>query len=100
MFSCIMEPGRRLLRKMQHEGVIQPSQSLRKRNGSLHFCVDYFSLNTVHVTKADLFPLPRIDDLLDKLGKVKFSMTLDLAAGYWQIRVHDESIQKQPLWVV
>ena len=36
------------------------------------------------VTKPDLFPLPRIYDLL---GKAKYFSTLDLASGYWQIRM-------------
>ena len=63
------------LSKMQDGGVIQPSKSswaspvvlVRKRDGCLRFCVDYRALNSV--TKPDVFPLPRIDDLLDKLGK-------------------------------
>ena len=46
------------------------------------------------VTKADTFPLPRIDDLLDQLGESKFFSTLDLASGYWQIRVHPDSQEK------
>jgi len=63
------------LRKMQHEGAIQPLLTspvvlVRKRDGNLRFCVDYHSLNTV--IKADLFPLPRINDLMDKLGKANF----------------------------
>ena len=39
---------------------------VRKRDGTDRFCVDYRELNSV--TKADTFPLPRIDDLLDQLG--------------------------------
>ena len=48
------------------------------------------------VTKADTFPLSRIDDLLDQLGKAKFFTTLDMASGYWQIRVHPDSQEKTP----
>ncbi len=85
---------------MQETGVVEPSSSpwsspivlVRKKNGSLRFCVDYRELNSV--TKADTFPLPRIDDLLDQLGESKYFSTVDLAAGYWQIRVHPESVEK------
>ena len=88
------------LQKMQTDGVIQPSSSpwasaivlVRKKDGTLRICVDYRHLNSV--TKADTFPLPRIDDLLDQLGSAKYFTTLDLAAGYWQIRVADDSIEK------
>ena len=80
--------------------MIQPSESpwaspvvlVRRRGGSLHFCVDYRGLNAV--TKADVHLLLRIDDLLDKLGKAKCFSTLDLAAGYWQIRVQPNSQEK------
>ena len=79
------------LRDMQKGGVIQPSKSpwsspvvlVRKRDGSHRFCVDYRELN--QLTKADIFPLPRINDLLDQLGESKYFSTLDLAAGFWQI---------------
>ena len=88
------------LAKMQREGVIRPSSSpwasaivlVRKKDGMLRICVDYRHLNSV--TKLGTFPLPRIDDLLDQLGSAKCFTTLDLAAGYWQIRVADESIEK------
>ena len=46
------------------------------------------------MTKPDVFPLPRITDLLDRLGKSKYYATLDLASGYWQIRVHANSQEK------
>ena len=88
------------LRNMQTAGVIEPSSSpwaspivlVRKKDGTLHFCIDYRGLNSV--TKLDTFPLPRIDDLLDQLGKSKYFSTLDLASGYWQIRVHRDSKEK------
>ena len=59
----------RQLREMQENGVISPSSSpwaspvvlVCKKDGTLRFCIDYRELNSV--TKADTFPLPRIDDL-------------------------------------
>lgn len=51
-----------------------------KKDGSLCFCVDYRSLNWVN--KKDTFSLPRVDNF------AKYFSTLDLAAGYWQIKVH------------
>lgn len=76
------------LKQMQKAGVVQPSCSpwsspvvmVRKRDGSNRFCVDYRGLNAV--TKADTFPLPRIDDLLDQLSKARYFSTLDLASGF------------------
>ena len=88
------------LRSMQSSGVIQLSDSpwsspvvmVRKKDGTHHFCVDYRELNSL--TRQDSFPLPRIDDLLDQLGCSHYFSTLDLASGYWQIRMHPHSIPK------
>ena len=90
----------RQLRSMQDLGVVQPSNSpwaspvvmVRKKDGTHRFCIDYRGLNAV--TKADTFPLPRIDDLLDQLGESRYFSTLDLASGYWQIRVDPGSREK------
>jgi len=90
----------RQLKRMQETDVIQPSNSpwaspvvlVRKKDGTHRFCVDYRELNSV--TRADTFPLPRIDDLLDQLGESVYFSTLDLATGYWQIRVHPDSQEK------
>ena len=88
------------LRDMQRAGVIQPSTSpwscpvvmVKKKDGTQRFCVDYRALNAV--TKADTYPLPRIDDLLDQLGDSRYFSTLDLASGYWQIRLSPNSQEK------
>ena len=85
---------------MQQDGVIQPSNSpwsspvvmVRKKDGSHRFCVDYTALNSI--TKADTFPIPRIDDLLDQLGGTRYFTTLDLASGFWQIRMEADSREK------
>ena len=85
---------------MQEEGVIQPLSSpwasaiilVRKKDRGLRIFVDYRHLNSV--MKPETFPFPRINDILDQLGTAKYFTTLDLAAGYWQIRVSDNSIEK------
>lgn len=82
-----------LIDDMTKKGVIQPSISawaspivlVPKRDGSIRFCVDYRKLNAV--TKRDVYPLPRIDDILDTLGKGRYFTTLDLTSGFWQIEM-------------
>lgn len=50
-----------------------------KKDGNLRLCIDYRGLNSV--TKPDLYPLPRIDDMLDELGNMKYFSTMDLASA-------------------
>ncbi|KAJ1119295.1 hypothetical protein NDU88_007481 [Pleurodeles waltl] len=49
----------------------------------LRFCVEYRGLNAV--TRTDAHPIPRADELFDRLGAAKFLSTFDLTSGYWQI---------------
>ena len=82
------------LTKMLELGVIQPSESawasapvlIRKKDGSVCWCLDYRKLNSL--TKKDAFPLPLISDCLDALSDNKYMSTLDMASGYWQIQVN------------
>ncbi len=100
MLFAVRRDVARQLEDMQRFGVIQPSSSpwaspivlVRKKDGTLRICVDYRSLNSV--TKADTFPLPRIDDLLDQLSQARYFSSIDLASGYWEIKVHPNSQEK------
>ena len=75
------------------EGRVQISNSphvapiilVRKKDGSMSPCIDYRGLNTCVV--KDAFPLPRIDELLQRLDGAKVFSKLDANSGYWQMEV-------------
>ncbi|GMF27793.1 unnamed protein product [Phytophthora fragariaefolia] len=69
-----------------------PVVLVRKKDGSVRFCVDYRALNSI--TRKDVYPLPRIDEILESLGGARLFTTLDLRSGYWQIRVAKEDRHK------
>jgi len=89
-----------IIREMRCQGVIEESFSpwvspavlVRKKDGTLRFCIDYRKLNAV--TIKDSYPLPRIDDLLDQLSGNAWFTTLDLKSGYWQIKIRSEDKEK------
>ena len=76
------------LKEMLAKGIIEPSTSewaapivlVPKKDGSLRLRVDYRRLNGV--TQSDAYPMPRVDELIDRLGGAKFITTLDLTRGY------------------
>src|SRR5580765_2349779 len=90
----------KILEDMSSQGVIEESQSpwvspavmVKKKDGSIRFCVDYRKLN--EVTIKDSYPLPRIDDILDQLAGNSWFSTLDLKSGYWQIKIRPEDKEK------
>ncbi|KAI8513398.1 hypothetical protein Bbelb_100370 [Branchiostoma belcheri] len=91
------EKMREELHKMEEMGVIQPSNSewtspvvlFPIKDGSIRFCVDFRKVNAV--SRFDAYPMPRIDEMLDKLGKAKYITKIDLSRGYWQVPLTPDS---------
>ena len=89
-----------LVDKMLEEGQIEHSVSawsaptvlVTKKDGTTRFCIDYHRLN--NSTKKDAFPLPRIDDSHNSLSGQSWFSTLDLASGYWQVRLSEDAKPK------
>jgi hypothetical protein len=82
------------------KGFVRPSISpygapilfVPKKDGGWRLCIDYRALNKI--TVRNQHPLPRIDEMFEQLhGSCVFSK-LDLASGYHQIRMHEDSIEK------
>jgi len=69
-----------------------PVLFVKKKEGSMMFCIDYRQLNKV--TIKNRFPLPRIDDLMDQLVGARVFSKIELRSGYHQIKVKDEDMQK------
>ncbi|CAF5132846.1 unnamed protein product, partial [Rotaria sp. Silwood1] len=65
---------------------------VKKKDGSYRFVVDYRSLN--NITERDCYPLPRIDDTLNRLNGNNYFTKLDLKSGYHQIRIHPDDKDK------
>jgi len=78
-------------------GIIEISKSewcnpvilVPKKDGSLRFCIDFRYLNSISL--FDSYPTPRIDELLERLGKAKYLTILDLSKGYWQVPLTERS---------
>ncbi|CAK9809129.1 Retrovirus-related Pol polyprotein from transposon 297 [Anthophora quadrimaculata] len=69
-----------------------PAVLVPKPGGQAGLCIDYRKLNAI--TTPCVYPLPRIDDLLQATGGCTFNSTLDLKAGYCQVKVADDDQDK------
>jgi hypothetical protein len=95
-----MDELKRQLQDFVDHGFIRPSTSpygapvlfVKKKEGDLRMCVDYRALNKQ--TIKNTYPLPRIDELLDRLSGAKVFTKIDLRSGYHQVRVNEEDIPK------
>jgi hypothetical protein len=88
------------LEELTKSGFIRPSKSpfgapilfVKKKDGTMRMCVDYRALNNITVKNS--YPLPRIDELFDRLQGAKYFTKIDLRSGYHQIRIDPDDISK------
>ena len=65
---------------------------MRKRDGSVRWCIDLHKLNDV--TVKDCYPLPLLQDCIDALEGCRYFTTLDMASGYYQLVFAEEDRDK------
>lgn len=95
-----LEEVKRQVTDLLAKGMVRPSTSpysapilfVGKKDGTLRMCIDYRGLNSS--TIKNRYPLPRVDDLLDKLKGSAVYSSVDLQQGYNQIRISDSDIPK------
>ena len=54
--------------------------------------IDYYSLN--HQTRLDVFPIPHVADLFDRLGKATIFSSIDLSHAYHQVCIREGAKSK------
>ena len=94
-----LDEVREHLKLMLDAGVICPSNSpwcnaivlVGKKDGSLHFCIDFRKLNSL--TVKDSHPLPHICETLESLAGAAHFSTFNMNSGFWQVPMDEESKQ-------
>ncbi|CAC5401483.1 unnamed protein product [Mytilus coruscus] len=90
--------------KMLKSGIIESSTSpyaapvvlVKKKDSSIRFCVYYCSLN--QVTFFDPRMMPRMDEILNKVSRSRYTSKIDLTKGYWQVPL-DADVRRKSAFV-
>jgi len=86
--------------EMRKHGIVEPAVSpwasnvvlVKKKDGTLRFCIDYRRLNSV--TRQDSYPLPLIDNCLNAFSGSSWYSTLNLRSGYYNIPIAEKDRDK------
>ena len=88
------------VKELLDRGLIRTSSSpwgfpvlfVKKPEGKWRMCIDYRGLNAV--TERNTYPLPRIQDCLDRIGNATRISKLDLLSGFHQVRMDERDVPK------
>ena len=69
-----------------------PMVTVRKPDGTARLCVDFKSINAI--TQPDPFYMPRVEEVLESVGKARYISKIDLSKGYYQIPMSQRDIPK------
>lgn len=86
------------LQELLDKGFICPGSSprtapvlfVKKKDGSLHMCIDYHKLKKITVKNS--YPLSKINDLFDQLQGADYFSKIDLFLGYHQVHVRESDV--------
>ena len=95
-----MDELKKQLAELVKSGFIQESKSpfgapilfVKKKDGTMRMCIDYRALNNITIKNA--YPLPRIEELFDRLQGARYFSKIDLRSGYHQIRIDPQDVPK------
>ena len=66
-----------------------PSMLVSKADGTYRFVTNFKAVNAIR--KCDSYPIPRIEDCIDKIGRAKYVSTFDLLKGFWHVPLTDRA---------
>ena len=95
----LVDEVRQHIQEMLDGSAIWPSQSpwcnavvlMRKKDGSLQFCIDFRRLNAR--TKKDAYPLPHMQETMESMVGTRHFSCMDLKSRFWQVQMDEESRQ-------
>ena len=95
----LVEEVRQHIQEMLDGGAIHPSQSpwcnavvlVRKKDGSLRFCIDFRCLNAK--TKKDSYPLPQMQETMESMVGTQYFSCIDLKSGFWRVKMLEKACQ-------
>ena len=66
--------------------------AMKKKNGDVRICLDPRDLN--RALQRPHYPMRTANDAASRLGNAKVFSTMDAKAGFWQIRMDEESSRR------